>query len=1259
MTIFYTPPAPKHLLFIFFIMALFAVKGLAGQNNLPVAIVSPTAQSVCSGNNITTIVITGTGTIYNWTRDNTATVTGIAADGSGNISGALTNTTPSPVTVTFTIIPIDGANTGNPITATVLVNPVPAVNPVSNQTVCNNGVVNTISFSGPVNGSGFIWTNNNTSIGLAANGSDSLPSFMAVNTSSSPATATITVTPVAGVQGVAPPANWQYAKRYVVTENADSTLNNYQLRMVINTQQLIGAGMMNADGSDIRFGYNNGSILLNYWIESGINTSSTVIWVKIDTLPAGSSKDIFMYYGNAAAPPASIIQGTFYGNGQSATDSVATGQAGGVSNSQRGFRFSPKEDILVTHFGKREPSGSTREITLFNVSKQAILQQTAVSGPAAQYSYAPILSPVWLMKDSMYILTIYQDALNGSYYFGPSTQIGEHLTYYDMRYCNGCFQNTFPTNTLAGYHYGYPDFWYFTKSNITPAPTYTEAAAVACTGTPVTFTITVNPIPVITTVTTSPCATDTGSIFIQATGPGVLEYSIDNGAAWSVNPVFSGLTGGSYPVSVRSQSFPACIVNWPGSVFLNTNTFLLPLSEGFESTTFPPSGWSVINPDNNITWQRTTLAAATGAASARINAYNYVSRGQRDILVAPRVRTTGSAILRIGFDVAYARYSALDRDSLEVVYSTDCGVTWLPTSYRKAQLELATNGGGIVTGSFTPVSSQWRRETVDINLCGAVPSVLVGFRFINNNGQNCYIDNVSLTAAADTVAPVITSCAAPVTVNCAADIPAVNTSSITATDNCPVVTITHRGDVISNQTCTNRYTISRTYRAMDQAGNFTECIQTITVNDQTAPVINNCPAAVTVSCAASVPAPNTSLVAATDNCGGNVTISHVSDIISNQTCANRYTITRTYRAADACGNFSECTQLITVNDQEAPVILCPANITIAALPGRCDAVVNYAASATDNCGVVNITGVPASGTAFKTGTTAVNIMATDACGNTSVCSFTITLLDAQMPLITTQPVNRSICEGANTSFTVTATTSPNAGGTLTYQWQQWNGSTWINIPGAITSLFSINNATLSQNNNRYRVAISGLCTVVYSPAVSLFVNPLPTVSLAANPLSSLLPAKQTTITATVNLPGGRFLWSRNGSLLNVTGPVLGPLTVDGTGSYQLAYTTVNGCTTTSSLLTIDATPSDNLWIYPNPSNGQFNVRFYNQTGETVTVIVYDMYGRQVHNQKLLTGTAYSNINIRLNSTVASGAYLVKVISESKKELAVKKIFVKN
>ncbi|MCX6313786.1 MAG: putative Ig domain-containing protein, partial [Sphingobacteriales bacterium] len=124
-------------------------------NPIPNAVATPSSQTTCSAAPITNIVLSGSvgGTVYNWTRNNTVTVTGIAANGSGDITGTLTNTTASPVTVSFTITPsytnAGVTCTGTPITATVTVNPLPA-----NANITGGGVTvcggSTVTLSGPV-----------------------------------------------------------------------------------------------------------------------------------------------------------------------------------------------------------------------------------------------------------------------------------------------------------------------------------------------------------------------------------------------------------------------------------------------------------------------------------------------------------------------------------------------------------------------------------------------------------------------------------------------------------------------------------------------------------------------------------------------------------------------------------------------------------------------------------------------------------------------------------------------------------------------------------------------------------------------------------------------------------------------------------------------------------------------------------------------------------------------------------------------------
>ncbi|MDQ3015438.1 MAG: T9SS type A sorting domain-containing protein, partial [Bacteroidota bacterium] len=255
----------------------------------------------------------------------------------------------------------------------------------------------------------------------------------------------------------------------------------------------------------------------------------------------------------------------------------------------------------------------------------------------------------------------------------------------------------------------------------------------------------------------------------------------------------------------------------------------------------------------------------------------------------------------------------------------------------------------------------------------------------------------------DNTAPTLT-CPAGVTVQCASQVPPVNTQSVTATgDNCGgIPIITHVSDVTTNQTCVNRFNLTRTYRATDDCGNSATCTQIITVFDNTVPTLT-CPANLTFQCANQVPAPNTTLVTAADNCGGTVTVNFVSDVTTNQTCVNRFTLTRTYRATDACGNSATCAQTISVFDNTPPTITCPANITV-----QCANLVPPPTPASvitsDNCGgtvptVTFVSDVTTNFICINRLTLTRTYRSTDACGNSATCTQVITVFDNTPPVI--------------------------------------------------------------------------------------------------------------------------------------------------------------------------------------------------------------------------------------------------------------------
>ncbi|MFN8777749.1 MAG: HYR domain-containing protein, partial [Flavobacteriales bacterium] len=145
--------------------------------------------------------------------------------------------------------------------------------------------------------------------------------------------------------------------------------------------------------------------------------------------------------------------------------------------------------------------------------------------------------------------------------------------------------------------------------------------------------------------------------------------------------------------------------------------------------------------------------------------------------------------------------------------------------------------------------------------------------------------------------------------------------------------------------------------------------------------------------------------------------------------------TVTYQAADASGNVSTCSFTVTVNDTQSPVITCPANITTTATTGVCTAPVTYSVTATDNCSstITQTAGLP-SGSLFPVGVTTNTFVATDPAGNSTTCTFTVTVTDTEPPVALCQnatvtlgsspaPSNGSISGIINTYTAVSAITA--------------------------------------------------------------------------------------------------------------------------------------------------------------------------------------------------------------------------------------------
>ena len=184
------------------------------------------------------------------------------------------------------------------------------------------------------------------------------------------------------------------------------------------------------------------------------------------------------------------------------------------------------------------------------------------------------------------------------------------------------------------------------------------------------------------------------------------------------------------------------------SVSIFSAAFSFPFSENFEGATFPPVSWTVINPDvaQGVWTQKTAIGInGTSTKTAFIDYWNYA--GTTDQLLTPPINLTSATSPVLTFNYAYHKTNP---DGLAIQISIDFGATYT-TVWQKTGVDLATVPGegdsGDPLNDFTPTAAnQWR--TVNIDLTSFVGhNVIVSFTGISANGDNIYIDDVSVATS--------------------------------------------------------------------------------------------------------------------------------------------------------------------------------------------------------------------------------------------------------------------------------------------------------------------------------------------------------------------------------------------------------------------------------------------------------------------------------------------------------------------------------
>jgi hypothetical protein len=290
------------------------------------------------------------------------------------------------------------------------------------------------------------------------------------------------------------------------------------------------------------------------------------------------------------------------------------------------------------------------------------------------------------------------------------------------------------------------------------------------------------------------------------------------------------------------------------------------------------------------------------------------------------------------------------------------------------------------------------------------------------------------------------------------------------------------------------------------------------------------------------------------------------------------------------------------------------------------------------------------------------------CVVNGTCSPAVTSTSALLTVVapatvTSQPSNAERCSGSDATFNVTG-----SGAGIIYQWQVSTngGASWTNISGAANASLTVSAVATSMNNYQYRCLLSNAtCTSpVTSAAAILTVRQLPSVSLSAAPLTSLLPGQTTTLTAVPSASTGGTLtttWYMNGAVFsNTTNNYV--VTVETTGAYQVRIQEVFAggltCSNQSAVVTIDATVSNKLFIFPSPNDGNFTVSYYNNGGTSTqrSISIFDSKGARVFSGQFPVTGPYTLIPINLQKA-NTGIYYVVIGDATGKKLAEGKVHI--
>lgn len=1171
----------------------------------------PASTTVCNGSNATFTVVAdpSTSPTYQWQLSTNGGGTWADIPAATSASYTVTGATLAMSGYQYRVVVSSGISSGFVISnaATLTVNPIPTVNAVANQSLCPGATTAAVNFTGSVAGTVYNWTNTTPSIGLAASGSGNIAPFVAVNTGTTDVTATINVTPSYTNNGVTCTGT---PRTFTITVTA-----NPDLVIVADPGTTLCAG----DPTRLTL-YEQGGAVAVTVTQSSSNTITSLNSISCNA--AGLHTDN-SYWRAINLTPLNLTGSLTINN---VSFGIELANAAGTGTTQ------PITVRLYTQTGAAFPGGTRTQIATqtFAVPDQNLSIFTGALG-----------TPVTVAANATIVMEVFTpsgQAAGHSFFIGSNTAAQTGPSYISAASCGVAnptdlaaigFPNMHVVMSFSGTVPGVGGIvntgtllWSpaaglsSTTSNpvaaspaVTTTYTVVRTTVAGCTK-QASITINVNQRPSITAQPsgTTVCAGSTATFTATGAGTGftlLWQVSTDGGTNWTnlTNTApYSGVTTGTLTIN-------------PVTPAMNGYRYRLSVSG-----TCPPTAYSL-------------------GAVLTVNPLPVVN-------ISPAGPICGG--------VAGTNGVLLTASS-----TTGSNFIWTPATglYMNAPATVAYPAGTPATSVYAAPSVNTTYTVSATN--GTTGCVGTGTVVVNYTPPAPVVSPASATICLGGVqALTITSSLAPVTVTAASG--PINVVVPDGTGDPALSSVTVAGipgaAVISNVSV--KFTMTHTWVGdMD--------INLVAPNGQ-----------------------RLNLVGGLDGGTGSNGTANFTNTIVSSTSATAMSGAPAPRnstfAADARAGYGPTGFEQTVNNWNALLTVPNGNWTLAMGDfggGDVGTLTSWSIDITYGLPAGGIW-TPATGlyldagmtAPYVAGTPAVTVYASPAAStnySVTVSTGTCTSPSRIVPVTVNNPVavtslsgNQTICTDKVATFTVTA-----SGTTPAYQWQVStnNGNTWANITnggvysGATTATLTITAPPVSMNGYLYRVTVIGAapCGSVTSAQRVLNVNPLPAIVISAAPYTKLFPGLTTTISSSVTPnAAASYTWRRNGVVVpGATGATLG-VDVDGLGLYSLLVTDVNGCTNVSNSVLISDSVNSKLFIYPNPNNGRFQVRYYSVNGNTLVrgLTIYDAKGARVLVQQNSIVAPYARMDVDL-SKFGKGIYWVELGDLNGNRLAVGRVVI--